>query len=84
MGRSLTCLDFVEFLDGYLAGALPLEQLELFSLHLAACPSCVAYMKTYRQAAQLGTDVFAASSESVPSEIPPELLRAILNARQSA
>jgi anti-sigma factor RsiW len=84
MAHDVTCRDFVEFLDGYLAATLPLDQLAAFNLHLAACPSCVAYMKTYRETARLGTDVFATPSESVPPEVPPELIEAILKARERA
>jgi anti-sigma factor RsiW len=51
---SVTWRDFVEFLDGYLAKELAEEQRAAFNEHLAACPSCVSYMKSYAQAVEIG------------------------------
>jgi anti-sigma factor RsiW len=78
--HDLTCGEFVEFLDDYLAGALGPQRLASFNEHLAACPSCVGYMKTYRETIRLGKSALAAS-EPVPDEVPEELVRAILRAR---
>lgn len=82
--RAVSCRDFVEFLDNYLAGALSLKELAIFNAHLAACPSCVAYMNSYRASARLGRDAFAATGDGVPEEVPPELVRAILKASRRA
>jgi len=77
----VTCREFVEFLDDYVAGALVGDRLASFNDHLAACPSCVAYMKTYRDAVRMGKAALAPSSEPVPAEVPEDLVRAILLAR---
>jgi anti-sigma factor RsiW len=82
MGFDVTCRAFVEFLDDYLGGALTGERLAAFNDHLAACPSCVSYMKTYREAIRLGKLALAPSDEPVPEDIPEELVRAILQARK--
>lgn len=81
MRGAVTCKDFVEFLDDYLSGALSVEQREAFNAHLAICPSCVAYMKTYRDAVRLGKAALAPSEEPVPEEVPEGLVQAILSAR---
>ena len=78
---NVTCRDFVEFLDQYLANGLPASQAEEFNGHLAACPSCVAYMKSYEQTIQLGRGAMRAADEPLPTEVPEELIQAILAAR---
>ena len=82
MGFQVTCRDFVQFLDDYLAGALLGEQLAAFNEHLAACPSCVSYMKTYRETIRLGKLALAPTGEPLPEDIPEDLVRAILQARK--
>ncbi len=82
MSHGVTCREFVDFLDDYLSGALSDEAREGFHSHLAACPSCVAYMKTYEASVQLGRTVLTRSEEPVPEEVPEELLEVILAARK--
>jgi len=78
---SVTCRDFVEFLDGYLADALAEEQRAAFNEHLAACPSCVSYMKSYVQAVEIGRRALRETDEPVPADVPEALVQAILAAR---
>jgi anti-sigma factor RsiW len=82
MTRVLTCREFVEFLDEYVAGSLPPDRVAEFNSHLAQCPSCVAYMKTYRTSIALGRSALAAPDGSVPEDVPESLVRAILAARE--
>lgn len=78
--RELPCREFVGFLDDYLGGRLDDSELAVFNSHLAACPSCVAYMKTY--AASIGAAREALlRRDDLPEGVPEELLRAILAAR---
>ena len=84
MSRAITCREFVEFLEDYLAGALSEERLAEWNSHLAQCPSCVAYMKTYRAAIQMGREVLRATDDSVPEDVPETLVQAILAARKKA
>jgi len=80
----LTCRDFVEFLDEYLSGALAEDRRAEFSAHLAQCPSCVTYMKTYQATMELGRSVLPCSEDPVSKEVPEELVRAVLAARARA
>lgn len=82
MSHLVTCREFVDFLDDYLSGSLSEEERAAFNGHLAVCPSCVAYMKTYQASVQLGKAVLTRSEEPVPEEVPEELVRAILAARK--
>lgn len=79
---TISCRDFVAFLDDYLAGALPPARREEFDVHLSMCPSCVAYMKTYAQTIQLGKAALKSGEEPLPADVPESLVRAILAARK--
>ncbi len=75
----LTCRDFVEFLDDYLEGRLPEQVRAHFHEHLSACPSCVAYARTYQDTVRLARK--ALGDDSPVTGVPEELVRAILAAR---
>jgi len=77
----VTCQEMVEFLMGYLDGTLPESQRAFFEEHLGECPDCVAYLATYQEAVRLGKTVCAAEHESIPADVPEELVQAILSAR---
>ena len=78
--EALTCRGFVEFLDDYLAGALSERERSSFAGHLAACPSCVAYMKTYEASIRLAKGALQRSEVTVPEDVPADLVRAVLAA----
>ena len=80
MEPRLSCRDFVEFLADYLSGELPREQLRAFHVHMAQCPSCVSYAKTYLEAVRLGK-LALREDDPVPSAVPQDLIRAILAVR---
>jgi anti-sigma factor RsiW len=74
----LTCAQIVDFLMAYLDGELPAQQRAAFGEHLAVCPACRAFMKTYETTVRL--------ERSAPGPIPPvppELIAAILLARRA-
>lgn len=82
MQSKLTCREFVEFLAVYLEGRLPEEQLARFQAHLASCPPCVSYTRSYQDAVRLGREAFACPEENVPADVPEDLVRAIVAARE--
>ena len=77
----MTCRELVEFLTDYLDGRLSGPERDCFEEHLGECPDCVAYLTTYRQAIRLGKEACAAD-DSIPAEVPEELVRAVLAARR--
>jgi anti-sigma factor RsiW len=82
LSHDVTCRDFVDVLDAYLSGSLDQGKTAAFNEHLAACPSCVAYMKTYQASIRLGKAVLTRSDESLPEDVPEALVQAILAARK--
>lgn len=78
----MTCREFAEFLIDYTSGEVSEQERFAFDAHLAVCPDCVAYIKTYLQTVKMGKAAFAPSSEPVPEEVPEALVRAILASRK--
>ena len=78
----MSCREFADFIADYLAGELPEAIREQFDQHLSVCVNCVRYLDGYKQTVALGKAAFDNSDESVPAEVPEELVKAILNARR--
>jgi anti-sigma factor RsiW len=75
----ITCRELYEFLIDYVSGELPIAQRTEFERHLAVCPSCVAYLENYENTIALGKA--AAADDQSTTELPEELLAAILATR---
>lgn len=78
---SLTCREFVEYLYDYLLGMLPAARTAEFNGHLAACPSCVAYMKSYETSVRMGRSALLPTDDQVSADVPEGLVQAILATR---
>ena len=72
--RQLTCKAAIGFLDDYVEGRLTAEARAEFDAHLAQCPQCVDYLKTYRDTIALSRR--ACDEETI--DVPEELANAIL------
>jgi len=77
----LTCRELIEFLAAYLDDELPAETRADFERHLSLCPPCVDYLAGYRETIRLGREACEPEG-SVPSDVPAELVAAILSARR--
>jgi anti-sigma factor RsiW len=78
----VTCQEFVDFLMAYLDDELETDVRRVFEDHIGACPPCLAYLDTYRETVRLGKTVCGAD-DSLPDDVPDELVRSILAARTS-
>jgi anti-sigma factor RsiW len=74
----ITCQQLIEFISRYRDHELTTQEHAEFERHLAVCPSCVAYLKSYEQTVLLAK---ASAHDPVPDEIPEPLVKAILGAR---
>lgn len=79
----ITCRELIDFLSLYLAGELPSDRVHEFERHLAACPSCVEYVASYKAMISLGKTAFEALEEPVDGSVPEDLVTAILAARKN-
>lgn len=75
----ITCQQLIDFIMSYLDDELPVEQRAEFDRHMAACPSCVDYVKTYEKTVSLAK---TCSTDALPDEVPESLVQAILEARK--
>ena len=75
----ITCQQLIEFISRYREHGLTSHEQAEFERHLAVCPSCVAYLKTYEQTVLLAK---ASAHDPVPDGIPEPLVKAILEARR--
>jgi anti-sigma factor RsiW len=73
----IPCSEVLEFLWAYVSGELPPERAYEFDRHLSVCPSCVAYLNSYRKTVELSRESFQEEEE-----LPEELIQAVLAARR--
>ena len=80
----ITCEEVITFLLGYLSNELTPNKEHEFERHLAVCPSCVSYIKTYQTTVKLGRAALSEDAEeaaAAPAKLAGELARAIVAAR---
>lgn len=78
----MNCNELItEFLADYVDARLDVETLADFEHHLDVCPSCVDYLRAYRDTIALAT---AAGRTTPPNldDAPEELIAAILATRR--
>ena len=75
----LTCREMANFLADYLDGSLSPAERHLVGKHLADCPECIAYLRSYAETIRLARQT--REDDSLSDTIPDELVRAILAAR---
>ena len=76
----MTCREVADFLADYLSGTLAADIRAQFDRHLSVCSNCRAYLATYRATIELGRRAFTSPDAEARSEVPAELVSAILNA----
>jgi anti-sigma factor RsiW len=73
----ITCRELIDFLLEYVEGTLPAGRHAQFERHLGVCPSCIAYVDSYRSTIALGKQAMASTEEPATGKAPESLLRAI-------
>lgn len=79
----LTCLEFERFILDYEEGRLGDAQRRVFEWHLRLCPDCRRYIEAYRQTVELTGRAFRTADAPLPEEVPEDLIKAILLARDA-
>jgi anti-sigma factor RsiW len=76
----VTCRQLIDFIGDYISGELDGFSRGELERHLARCPSCRAYLDSYRQTMTL---VRATAEDDVPADgVPEELVEVILRSAQ--
>jgi anti-sigma factor RsiW len=77
----VTCREFADFMMDYLSGELSTESRAAFEHHVGLCGNCRRYLASYQETVKLGKRAFEDDDANVPSQVPEELVKAILAAR---
>jgi anti-sigma factor RsiW len=78
---SVTCIELIAFLDGYVDDELDAGTRSDFDRHLLICPSCRAYLASYRETIELARGA-AEREEELAHDAPPELIEAVKKVRR--
>lgn len=73
----ISCRQLIGFLADYLAMELSAQDVADFERHLEVCPSCVAYLDTYRETLRIAKESYNEPMLFV-EEAPNELIDAVL------
>ena len=77
----VTCIELIAFLDSYVDEELDAETRHSFDLHLLICPSCRAYLASYRETIELVRGI-AEKEEELAHDAPAELIEAVKKVRR--
>ena len=76
----VTCRALVACLGDYVSGDFTPDLRTAFGVHLARCPSCRNYVRTYLEASRLARAVLRADAQALPADVPDELILTVLAA----
>jgi len=77
---NVTCIELIAFLDAYVDDELDAGTRADFDLHLLVCPSCRAYLASYKETIDLARGA-AEREEDLAHDAPPELIEAVLTSK---
>ncbi len=81
MPLMINCRQFEDFIIDYLEDDLERRQKTIFELHLKVCRDCRGYLEAYKRAVEIGRAAFDDPEGLVPEDVPKDLVRAVLAAR---
>lgn len=81
MPLMVTCQELEGFIVDYLDDTLPRRQRMIFNLHLRMCRECRSYLEAHKRVIALGKTAFNEPDEAVSNDVPEDLVKAILAAR---
>ncbi len=79
----ITCREFEGFVLDYLDGNLPKSQRRVFEMHLRMCRECREYLAAYQRTMALSRIALDTPPTVDMDEVPEDLIKAVLDARQS-
>ena len=79
----ITCEAFEDFIVAYLEGDLTRRQKFVFEMHLKLCRECRDYLRAYRASMAMTKDALEATNALAGTEVPEDLVKAVVAARES-
>ncbi|MDJ0910465.1 MAG: zf-HC2 domain-containing protein [Woeseiaceae bacterium] len=83
MHGMITCREFEEFVLRYLNDELEPKQKKRFEWHLRICRECREYLAAYKRTVEIGKAVLGREDDSVPDDVPEDLIKAVLDSRNA-
>ena len=81
----MSCRQFIELLDDFMEATMQAENSQRCEAHLAECPYCRDYLKTYRDTVNLMKKALCREPQAeVPAELAEELVKAVRRVRESS
>lgn len=77
----ISCREFEDFILDYLDDNLPAQQRSRFERHIRICRECQQYLQGYQRTLEISQAAFSAPDAKLPDEVPEDLIKAILKAR---
>lgn len=77
----MSCRTFEGFVLDYIDDKLPPHQKSLFESHMRRCRECRQYLEAYKRTQEITRAVFTSPDAPLPDEVPEDLIKAILKAR---
>jgi anti-sigma factor RsiW len=78
----MTCQEVLDFLSDYVEGRLSAGEHARLEEHLAVCPPCVDYLKSFEATLAACRSLRSTEFSAKLPEMPEELVQAILAARK--
>ena len=78
----ITCKQLIDFLWAYVSEELSAEERHEFDRHLKVCPSCVAYLDSYKKTVEMEKTMVGEMSNEACADVPEDLVQAVLKARK--
>ena len=75
----MNCQQLIEILSDYLEGSMPADYRAELEKHLALCPPCIDYLNSFRDTIRLAKESGSALSDCGELQLPPELVKAIMD-----
>ena len=82
MHGMITCREFEDFVQDYLADELPADEARRFERHMKICRECREYLAAYKVSLEVGQAALGPPAAPVPDEVPEDLVKAVLDSRK--
>ena len=77
----ISCVEFESFIQAYTDGELDSKTKRVFELHIRFCRECREYLAAYQRTIEVGSSLLQDTPSKIPRDVPEELIRAVLLAR---
>lgn len=81
-GEYISCKELIDFLWAYVSEELSAEERHEFDRHLQVCPSCVAYLDSYKKTIEMEKTMVSELGDQGCEDVPEDLVQAVLKARK--